>query len=284
MGPVSLAGGRVKMAGLSRAYKRRGKGMDAAVLALAPRAWFDSVQPNALWQNTAQTIPAISAGNVIRSWSDRSGNGTTANMVYEDLNLPFLEAGHNARIIPRSSGVHGWSSGAKLDTAVVDTTGITAVTIVSCIRSLGTGGFNCIGGIGTYTGDGSVIISSGIINGFKLGAVMGGNPYTFIDSVSSFLATNLQTFSVRFDLLATTLETRCKILAGKTSGNPLLQYGGGLNLHNSLVSGFPITIFGRYDYWRFEGAIAEILFFFRSLSDSELNSVHAYLQSKWSVT
>ena len=265
------------MAGISRAYKRRGKGMEASVTALAPTAWFDAMQPNALWQDIARTIPCVVAGDKLRAWSDRSGNSRHAilNTGADESTIPFLESGHHVLLLPKAPA--GGQSSAKLDTPVLVTTGLSKATIIGVIRSQGST-YNVCAGVGVFSVLGSFALTSGINDTSKIGALLGG--YTFAQSSLAFSAT-LQTISARFDFPATTLDTQVRMRYGNLSGNPLAVDSP--RTTPNLVAGYPFTIFGRFDSWRWKGSIAEIMLFLRSLSDDENNVVHAYLQSKWSV-
>ena len=253
--------------------------MEASVTALAPTAWFDAMQPNALWQDIARTIPCVVAGDKLRAWSDRSGNSRHAilNTGADDSSIPFLEAGHHVLLLPKAPTGGENNSFAKLDTPVLVTTGLSKATIIGVIRSQGTT-YNGCAGVGIYQTIGSFALTSGINDTSKIGAMLGGP--TFAQSSLAFSA-GLQTISARFDFPATTLDTQVRMRYGNLSGNPLAV--GSPRTTPNLVAGYPFTVFGRFDSWRWKGSIAEIMLFLRSLSDDENNAVHAYLQSKWSV-
>ena len=254
--------------------------MEASVSALAPTAWFDAMQPNALWQDIARTIPCVVAGDKLRAWSDRSGNNRHAvlNTGAGDSSIPFLEAGHHPTLLLPKAPTGGESNGyAKLDTPILNTTGLSKATIIGVIRSQGST-YNVCAGVGVYYLFGSFALSSGIYDTSKIGALLGG--YTFAQSSLAFSA-GLQTISARFDFPATTLDTQVRMRYGNLSGNPLAV--NNTRTTANLVAGYPFTVFGRFDQWRWKGSIAEIMLFLRSLSDDENDAVHAYLQSKWSV-
>lgn len=56
-----------------------------------------------------------------------------------------------------------------------------------------------------------------------------------------------------------------------------------LSLNDGAVSFGTVKCPGCSDYWELDGNIGEIIYYNKTLNDSEIDEVHSYLSEKWSI-
>ena len=87
------------MAGLSRAYKRRPKGLPLSIPGL--QLWLDASDSSTLFQNSDGTTVATADGDPVGRWADKSGNGRHATQT-DGTKKPFKKlAVKNSRDVIR---------------------------------------------------------------------------------------------------------------------------------------------------------------------------------------
>ena len=263
------------MAGISRAYKRRGKGMEEQVLALAPSLWLDANAPNILFQDSAMTTPATATNDPIGAWKDRSGNnrhltqgtaGSRPVLTKEILSgkngITFNGTSH----VLKSGGTFGTDAGLNGDPSF---------TVFFVYKKTDNTLGNAFG-----WGDQSAIVRTfglydqgvALYQGYQFAGTSEFN--TTIPAVNTWY---LRTARKTPGAINTTM-TSTRNGANDATGTPS-------SLTLNISGGFPFSLgtWANSTSPLFQGSVVEFLIFNTALTVAQSSDVSFYLNSKWSV-
>lgn len=262
------------MAGISRAYKRRGQGMEAQVLALAPSLWLDANAPNILFQDSAMTTPATATNDPIGAWADRSGNGrhlTQATAGSRPVLTKEILSGKNGITFNGTS--HVLKSGGTFGTDA-GLNGNPSFTVFFVYKKTATT-------LGNVFGWGNVSAAREVFGVYDEGVNQLG--YQFA-GLTEFNTTNpavntwyLRTARKTPGAINTTL-TSTRNSANDATGTPS-------SLTPNISGGFPFSLgtWGNSASPLLQGSVVEFLVFNTALTVPQSSDVSFYLNSKWSV-
>jgi len=236
--------------------------------------WLDASDPSTLYQDSAATTPAVSDGDPVGCWKDKSGNAY--HVIQTDgTNKPTLRtASLNGRNVLDFDGTNDFLNGGD-------------------ILDMGTNNLSyyAVCKFDTILSDLSIVVgkskSAGVQGRYE---ILKDNNYLYswfhdvfeLNAGAEFNSTNWVVIS-------------CVI----TRGNGLNKIYSLSNLIASISSGptqnsdtsFPFLVGANSDNsgvpWvqnAHDGRISEILFFNRAITDSEKAKIDSYLSAKWGIT
>ena len=244
------------MAGLSRAYKRRPKGLPLSIPGL--QLWLDASDASTLFQNSNGTTAATADGDPVGYWADKSGNGRNATQS-DGTKKPALKIGiQNGRstvLFDGTSDVLNFSFAQSYGYAwfvYIYTGSSQYATLLS--RNIGPGlyatlNYNAQPGIYWYKG----------------GA---GSDDVVSSSVNVTAAKN-----VRFSFLSATES----VVINETTTNSKTLSSSPLGNWSNV--GAPASTNQAY-----KGHICEIVIASDSVTNTDITTMNAYLMQKWGIT
>ena len=224
------------------------------------RLWLDGADTTTLFQDTAATSPATTAGHPVARWNDKSGQGGHATQTTTG-NRPALTT-VNGRLVPLFDGTDDSLSldVTKLPTGTATSTTLAAATLTAPTTS-------------TY-----VLLAWGGSSAGQARSHYVSTTQLCVDTVnaSPWACTANNAVAVDTPLLVTTEFTATS--ASVSAGARAFATGAG-----TVSTGATSATLGNTSV-RWKGPVPEVLIFTGALTATERRTVQEYLARKWSTT